>query len=211
MIETLILDFDGTIGDTRTLIVDTMQQTIAKLGLPARTTEQCASMIGLPLRQTFTDLIPMSEEMGDLCDKIYTELFMQNNRPGVVPIFPYVKETLSELYAMGITLTIASSRRRATLTSFLKDMGLTNLISYIVSADDVEKAKPAPDMVNKIMCHTEAEPADILVVGDTKYDVLMGKAAGTTTCAVTYGNGSREELSHADYIIDDFSKLLDIV
>lgn len=211
MIETVILDFDGTIGDTRTLIVDTMQQTIAKLGLPARTTEQCASMIGLPLRQTFTDLIPMSEEMGDLCDKIYTELFMQNNRPGVVPIFPHVKETLNELYAMGITLTVASSRRRATLTSFLKDMGLTNLISYIVSADDVEKAKPAPDMVNKIMCHTEAESADILVVGDTKYDVLMGKAAGTTTCAVTYGNGSREELSDADYIIDDFSKLLDIV
>lgn len=211
MIETVILDFDGTIGDTRTLIVDTMQQTIAKLGLPARTTEQCASMIGLPLRQTFTDLIPMSEEMGDLCDKIYTELFMQNNRPGVVPIFPHVKETLSELYAMGITLTVASSRRRATLTSFLKDMGLTNLISYIVSADDVEKAKPAPDMVNKIMCHTEAESADILVVGDTKYDVLMGKAAGTTTCAVTYGNGSREELSDADYIIDDFNKLLDIV
>ena len=58
---TVILDFDGTIADTRSLIVKTMQQTIAKLGLLARTDDQCAEMIGLPLRQSFTALIPMDD------------------------------------------------------------------------------------------------------------------------------------------------------
>ena len=41
----VILDFDGTIADTRSLIVRTMQQTIAALGLPGRTDDECAAMI----------------------------------------------------------------------------------------------------------------------------------------------------------------------
>ena len=45
MVKTYILDFDGTMGDTRSLIVKTMQQTLAELGLPERTDDQCAAMI----------------------------------------------------------------------------------------------------------------------------------------------------------------------
>ena len=59
----IIFDFDGTLADTRQLIVETMQQTIQALDLTPCTDEQCASMIGLPLKQAFTDLIPMSDEM----------------------------------------------------------------------------------------------------------------------------------------------------
>ena len=43
----------------------TMQQTIRELGLEPRTDAQCASMIGLSLKQAFTDLIPMTDAIGD--------------------------------------------------------------------------------------------------------------------------------------------------
>ena len=208
---TVILDFDGTIADTKSLIVSTMQQTLSVLGLPARSDEACASMIGLPLRQTFTDLIPMDDETADLCDKTYRELFMQNNKPGIVKLFPHVRETIAELYAMGIIITVASSRGRDTLVSFLDEMGLMMYISKVVSSQDVEQAKPAPDMVYVIMEHNEAEKEDVLMVGDTVFDIDMGKNAGVKTCGVTYGNGKIDELSHADYIINDFAQLLDIV
>ena len=208
---TVILDFDGTIADTKSLIVSTMQQTLSVLGLPARSDEACASMIGLPLRQTFTDLIPMDDETADLCDKTYRELFMQNNKPGIVKLFPHVRETIAELYAMGIIITVASSRGRDTLVSFLDEMGLMMYISKVVSSQDVEQAKPALDMVYVIMEHSEAEKEDVLMVGDTVFDIDMGKNAGVKTCGVTYGNGKIDELSHADYIINDFAQLLDIV
>ena len=208
---TVILDFDGTIADTKSLIVSTMQQTLSVLGLPARSDEACASMIGLPLRQTFTDLIPMDDETADLCDKTYRELFMQNNKPGIVKLFPHVRETIAELYAMGIIINVASSRGRDTLVSFLDEMGLMMYISKVVSSQDVEQAKPAPDMVYVIMEHSEAEKEDVLMVGDTVFDIGMGKNAGVKTCGVTYGNGKIDELSHADYIINDFAQLLDIV
>lgn len=208
---TVILDFDGTIADTKSLIVSTMQQTLSALGLPVKSDEACASMIGLPLRQTFTDLIPMDDKTADLCDKTYRELFMQNNKSGAVKLFPRVKETIAELYAMGIIINVASSRGRDTLESFLSEMELSMYISKIVSAQDVEQAKPAPDMIYMIMEHSEDEKEDVLMVGDTVFDIDMGKNAGVKTCGVTYGNGKREELSQADFLINDFAQLLDIV
>ena len=208
---TVILDFDGTIADTRSLIVKTMQQTIAKLGLLARTDDQCAEMIGLPLRQSFTDLIPMDDATADECDMTYREFFAINNKKGIVKPFPNVVETIEEMYAMGVVIAIASSRGRDTLVDFLEEMGIRKYISYIVSAQDVRNAKPAPDMVNLVLAHTEDNLDDVLMVGDTVFDIDMGINAGVKTCGVTYGNGKEDELQSADYIISDFRQLLDIV
>ena len=70
----IILDFDGTLGDTQQLIVTTMQQTLQHLHLEMKSAQECAAMIGLPLKQTFTQLIPMSDETGDLCEQTYRKL-----------------------------------------------------------------------------------------------------------------------------------------
>ena len=75
----IILDFDGTLADTRGLIVKTMQQTLDVLELEPCTDDQCAAMIGLPLKQAFTDLLPMTDEMGDRCVETYRHLFNENN------------------------------------------------------------------------------------------------------------------------------------
>lgn len=207
----IVLDFDGTLADTRSLIVKTMQQTIAKLGLDARSDNQCAAMIGLPLRQTFTDLIPMSEEMGEKCAETYNRLFDVNNVPEAVPVFPHVVDTIKAMYEQGLTLTIASSRGRGSLVDFLKRMNLEPYVSYVVSASDIEHAKPAPDMVLKILDNVGGSKEETLVVGDTMFDIAMGRNAGVKTCGVTYGNGSRKEMADADYIIDDFADLMTIV
>lgn len=55
------------------------------------------------------------------------------------------------------------------------------------------------------------KPEEAVVVGDTVFDIHMGINAGTRTCGVTYGNGSRESLSEANWLIDDFSQLLNII
>ena len=208
---TIIIDFDGTIADTKHLIVSTMQQTMSILGLPVKNEEECSSVIGLPLRQTFTALIPMDEQTADACDNTYRRLFNENNRPGVVKLFPHVKETLEELYAMGIVIAVASSRGSDTLHAFLEEMQLSQYISYVVTSQDVENAKPAPDMVYNILGRIDDDKSDVLVVGDTIFDIDMGINAGVKTCGVTYGNGNIEELSKADFVISDFHSLLDIV
>ena len=205
----IILDFDGTLADTRGLIVQTMQQTIASLGLEPRTDEQCASMIGLPLKQAFTDLIPMTDAMGEHCVDTYRQIFNENNAAYTIPAFPNVLETLRLLSQKGYTLTIASSRSHRSLMEFVEDMDLQEVLSYVLGADDVTQAKPNPEPVLKTLEKFGCTPDEALVVGDTWYDIEMGRRAGVRTCGVTYGNGTREELIHAgaDFLIDNFGEL----
>lgn len=212
-IKNLILDFDGTIGDTRQLIVATMQQVIAKLELESRTNEQCAAMIGLPLRQTFADLIPMDEVTAALCEKTYRQLFSINNKRGAVQIFPHVAETIAALHRRGLTLTIASSRGRDSLCDFVSDMHLADCIKLIVSADDIQHAKPNPEAVLKTLDKIGGQADETMVVGDTVFDIEMGLNASCITCGVTYGNHSRKQLENAGahFIVDDFADIKNIV
>lgn len=209
----IILDFDGTLADTRGLIVKTMQQTLDALGLEPRTDDQCAAMIGLPLKQAFTDLLPMTDEMGEQWVETYRRIFNANNALYIIPTFPNVLETLHQLHELGYILTIASSRSNRSLREFVNDMHLNEVIPYVLGAEDVVRAKPHPDPVLQTLETFGCKPEDALVVGDTWYDIEMGRRAGVRTCGVTYGNGSREELMRAgaDFLVDDFGELMEII
>ena len=75
----------------------------------------------------------------------------------------------------------------------------------------MDRGKPDPEPVNRTLERFGLKPEEAIVVGDTYFDIQMGRNAGTVTCGVTYGNGSRESLSDADWIIDDFGLLPDII
>lgn len=204
----MILDFDGTLGDTAGVIVKTMQATIKELGLPSRSDEQCAAMIGLRLIEIPPVLFPECELDGEYYANTYRRLFHDFNTDGAVELYPDVLETLVELKKRGIILTIASSRSKASLTEYVRTLGLEGVISFVLGADDVKDGKPAPEAVNRTLEKFGFLPEEALVVGDTTFDIQMGKAAGTRTCGVTYGNGSRESLADADRLIDNFRELL---
>lgn len=206
----IILDFDGTLGDTASVIIKTMHETIREMGLPTRTDEQCAAMIGLRLVEIPPVLFPECDIDVDLYADTYRRLFDIHNKDGAVNLYPNVIETLKALKARGITLTIASSRGQASLSQFVKNLGLTDIITYILGAGDVENGKPHPEAIFKTLDKYGFTPDQAIMVGDTIFDIQMGINAGTRTCGVIYGNGSRESLSSADWLIDDFSELLEL-
>ncbi len=211
VVKIAILDFDGTLGDTTAVIIRTMQATISELGLPARTDEECAAMIGLRLIEIPPVLFPECDLEGELYASTYRKLFKEFNTDGAVELYPNVIETLKALNERGIKLTIASSRSRSTLVQYVENLGLSSIITYVLGADDVKQGKPHPEAVNMTLEHFGFKADEAIVVGDTIFDIEMGQNAGTRCCGVTYGNGSRESLSKADYIIDDFAHLLDLI
>ncbi len=207
-VQTLILDFDGTLGDSRRLIVTTMQETLAALGLPVADEAACAATIGLPLVGCFFKILH-DHTLAERCAEVYrNELFPKNNVPGAVPPFPGVVDTLHQLHRRGLKLAVASSRTTPSLLQLLGDMEVMSLFSSIVSTLDIARPKPAPDMVIKILQDTCTAPTQAMVVGDSAYDIQMGLAAGCSTCCVTYGNGTPDELTSADHSIDRFADLL---
>ena len=213
MIKLIILDFDGTLGDTRGNIVLTMRQTLAQLGYPERDEETIAATIGLPLEKGFEQLFPGIDAEGvALCARTYRAIFEKNRKLLVPKLFPHVKETLAALLEKGYILTIASSRSYGSLKEFLQEMGIAPYISYVLGANSVTHAKPHPEPVLKTMADLGFFADETLVVGDMPVDIQMGRGAGARTCGVTYGNASRAALAAAgaDLIIDDFSQMLTI-
>ena len=222
----IIFDFDGTIGDSQSLIVKTLQDTMRARKLEVKSDEACAKTIGLRLDEAFVSLFGMSAEEGMECAATYREIFLENKQTMIVKPFPHVIETLRELHHRGFVLGMASSRNHCSLDGYVKQMQLENIFSSIVAGDDVEHVKPAPDMVFMALGEmkgmknpvTSAEAGDVenmldevLVVGDMTFDVDMAHNAGCKACAVTYGNGTREQLASAEFIIDDFAELLGLV
>ena len=207
----LILDFDGTLADTRRNIVMTLQQVMRQLGHPVADDEACAATIGIPLRDAFLRLIPhLTDEEADLCTSTYRHLFETNRRQLVPQLFPHVRETLDRLHHLGILMTIASSRTSTSLWAFLHDMGIAPYFELVIGAEDVSQPKPSPMPVLYILDKLHVPPHQALVVGDMPVDILMGRNAGTRTCGVTYGNGTASDrrAAGADHLIDDFAHLL---
>lgn len=222
----IIFDFDGTIGDSQSLIVKTLQDTMRARKLEVKSDEACAKTIGLRLDEAFVSLFGMSDEEGMECAATYREIFLENKMTMIVQPFPHVIETLRALHRQGYVLGMASSRNHCSLDGYVKQMQLEDIFSSVVAGDDVEHAKPAPDMVFKALgemlgmknpgASAEGENikdvlAETLVVGDMNFDVDMAHHAGCKACAVTYGNGTREQLASAEFIIDDFAELLELV
>lgn len=210
-IKIIILDFDGTLGDTASVIINTMQATIRELGLDSRTDEQCAAMIGLRLVEIPSELYPGLEIDPELFASTYRRLFNIYNTEGAVKLYPGVYETLKSLKQQGLTLTIASSRSHASLDQYVQELGLSSIISYVLGADDVQEGKPQPEAIFKTLDKYGFSAEEALMVGDSIFDIQMGINAGTRTCGVSYGNGTRESLSPAERIIDDFRELIELI
>lgn len=209
----VILDFDGTIADTKPVILNTFRRTFKAMGMPVHSDAEVAATIGLPLVEAFPLLEAMDAEKAAQCTETYREIFEDVNREIGVPMFPHVADTLRALHASGLLLTIATSRGYKSAADFIKAFGLDDIITYIIAAEDVKNAKPDAEPVTKTLRHYGLKPEDAVVVGDTHFDILMGRNAGCTTVGVTYGNGSRQSLEEAgaDFVADDFAQVADFI
>ncbi len=207
----IIFDFDGTLGDTRHIIVTTMQDVMRELHLDVKDEEVCASTIGLPLRKCYAEMFPnLTAAELERCAELHTRHFAENLKRIAPSPFPHVMETLEELKNMNISLAIASSRTSESLRVLLGRMGMESYFSCIIGGNDITHAKPDAEPVLKILSMTGFTADETLVVGDMDVDILMGRNAGAQTCGVTYGNGTSSELeaAGADYIIDSMDRLI---
>ena len=210
----VIFDFDGTLGDTRQNIVMTMQQVMRRLGLAVADERTCAATIGLPLADCFRRIYDgMDAREAERCAEAYRQFFFANAKRLVPQPFPHVLETMGALARKGVAMAIASSRTSRSLEGFVTDMGFRRYIGYVVGCEDVAHPKPHPEPVIRVLEALHFAPEEAMVVGDMPVDIMMGAAAGVCTCAVTYGNGTREELSAAqpDFMIDSLAELFGLL
>ena len=132
---------------------------------------------------------------------------------GLIELFDGVIETLDHLKTAGIKIVIASNNVQPVLRRLTANLGIAQYIDDIVAVEDVENVKPAPDIALEVLRRCNIKGEEALVVGDSTFDMDMGREAGCHLCGVTYGSHSPEMLREkgARYIIENFSELEKIV
>ena len=139
--------------------------------------------------------------------------FYRNEAEPLIELFEGVPETLDALKKAGVKIVIASNNVQPVLRRLTSNLGIADYIDDIVAVEDVENVKPAPDIALEVLHRCNIKGEEALVVGDSTFDMDMGREAGCHLCGVTYGSHTPEMLREtgARYIIDKFSDLLKIV
>ena len=107
------------------------------------------------------------------------------------------RELVEEVVRRGHAVVLASSSNEDDLTHFLEQIGVEDLVQY-TTADDVERSKPHPDVVNAAL--EKAGTDDAVMVGDSRWDVEAAARAGLETVCVITGGWSEQELRDAGAI-----------
>ena len=91
----------------------------------------------------------------------------------------------------------------------LEHFDIARYFKVVLGPDSVQRRKPHPEAIERILTELGNPKETALMVGDTRFDIEAGKNAGIMTCGVTYGFGSRQEVEEcgADIIIDSLQKL----
>lgn len=139
--------------------------------------------------------------------------FYRNEAESLIELFEGVPETLDALKKAGVKIVIASNNVQPVIRRLTSNLGIADYIDDIVAVEDVENVKPAPDIALEVLRRCNIKGEEALVVGDSTFDMDMGREAGCHLCGVTYGSHTPEMLREtgARYIIDKFSDLLKIV
>ncbi|CAN5651721.1 pyrophosphatase PpaX [soil metagenome] len=203
-IKAVIFDFDGTLVDTNEWVLSTYEHTLSHHGLKARSRAEIASQVGKRLEECYAFLAPGM--VNDSLLNVHRAFQKQNAH--LMKLFGHCNEVLGEL-SIKYKLALFTSRWNVALS--LEAVGIdTKLFSVIVDADMVEKGKPDPEGIYKILDELGLKPTSAVMVGDAGVDIIAAKAAGlAATVGIIHGFGTREELEQVgtDYIIDSLDKL----
>lgn len=206
-ITTVLFDLDGTLIDTRDLILKSFAHTFSEVLQRSVPEDELLLHFGRPLVYTMQTYGP---DRVDLLLSTYRE-FNRTHHDELTKEFPQVCATLTELKQRGYRLGIVTSKIRNVALMGLKLFELDGLMDILVFEDDTEKHKPEPEPVLKALEIGGIEPGEAIYVGDSPYDLLCGQRAGVKTAAALWTSYAHDELLKLkpDFVLNTISDLLE--
>jgi phosphoglycolate phosphatase len=209
-VDVVIFDFDGVLVDTGLDIANAMNFVLRYFDLAELPADTITGFIGGGAGKLVRD--SLGEAHADLLDQALPMFLERYSQYYLVDtcLYPGVQEVLECLHQSRKTLAIATQKPEPITHAILSGLKIDPFISMVVGPESITHRKPHPESLLKVIQSAPADPQRVIMVGDMVTDIQAGQAAGTLTCAVTYGLGQRADLEAAkpDFVVDEIKDLL---
>jgi len=204
----VIFDIDGTLLLSNDAHAQAFVDAAAELGIEANFT-RIRRLIGKGgdklIREAFG--FEKSSKLGKELDELKGEIFKKRYLPGLQPT-PGARALVQRLNDEGIKLAVATSGSKEDVVPVLKQSAVEGLIRIRVTADDVAATKPEPDIILAALRKLDCPDHNVLMIGDTPYDVEAAQRAGIRIIGVRCGGWSDADLHGAAAVYDDPADVL---
>lgn len=204
----VILDVDGTLIDSNDAHARAWEEALGEAGyvVPFARIRELIGMGGDQIMPIITGLEAEDTEAKRISSRrgaIFEERYLAD-----VQAFPGARELVQRMHANKLRLVIATSAQAEELDGLLAPVDIGELIEEETTSSDAKSSKPAPDVVQAALDKLGLAAGEVLMLGDTPYDIEAASRAGVKTVGLRCGGHDDEKLSGAIAIYDDPADLL---
>jgi phosphoglycolate phosphatase len=209
----VIFDLDGTISDSREGIYNAYRYTIQKLGLASPDQEILKTLIGPPLQKGFAGVFKLEGKDNENAVKVFREYYADKGLYENI-LYDGMYNLLEELNASGVFLYVATAKYLVYAKLVLKFFGIEHFFTEIAGADYEGKHAGKLELIAGILRRNcIIHPEDVVVIGDTRYDLDAAKELEIDSVGVAYGFTTYEEITSFDpeYVARNVKDLREIL
>jgi phosphoglycolate phosphatase len=206
----IIFDFDGTLVDSRKLILESHRIIFGEFGFACPSEEESLSLIGKSLELVLAQLAGPKAPVAEMSDA-YRRLLPVLREDAAFAEAPFdgAADLITALAARSDTrLAIATGHVSHAIEPALANLGWRDFFSSVQTADKAP-SKPHPGMLLQALSETGFRAEDAIMIGDTAFDMEMAVAAGIESIGVAWGYHRAERLrgAGASHVVESMSEL----
>lgn len=199
MINTVLIDLDGTLTDPKVGITTSARYGLNKIGHPIADDVNIDWIIGPPLKASLAKILNVSiyDDLAEQALLGYRERFAVTGLFENL-VYPSVAETLKALNERGYTLYVATAKPTIYAKQILEHFNLAQYFKVIYGSELTGERTNKAELIAYILEQEKLKAEHCLMIGDREYDILGARKNGIETIAVEYGYGSNDELNEAE-------------
>jgi len=186
----IIFDMDGTLINSGDVITNTINYVRANLGLENIPKETMLKQLNNPdinAAEFFYGTSEFTDAQTELFTKYYDENCVKD-----ISLYDGIYDLLESLKKEGYQLSVATNASSDFAIKMLKSLDIYKFFSYVVGANMVEKPKPKPDMLLKILDELNIDVKHSILIGDSLKDTRAAKAINMDAILVNWGFSKHE-------------------